>query len=84
MAMKWSIGMMVVAMVLLGVTAAADAQRDPADRSLRLDEDAIRTDIRRDRLEKTETPPLAPQPSQVVPKAKGQTKPKRTGSGTQP
>ncbi len=82
--MKWSIGVLVVTTTLLGAVGPANAQRDPADRSLRLDEDAIRTDIRRDRLEKTETPPLVPQPSQVAPKAKGQTKPKRTGSGNQP
>jgi hemolysin activation/secretion protein len=84
MAMKWLIAVMVVPTILLGTAPAANAQRDPADRSLRLDEDAIRTDIRRDRLEQTQTPPLAPQPSQVAPKAKVQTKPKRTGSGNQP
>lgn len=82
--MKRSIGVIVVATALLGAASAADAQRDPADRSLRLDEDAIRTDIRRDRLEKVEPLPLTPQPSQVAPKAKGHTKPKRTGSANEP
>jgi hypothetical protein len=81
--MKWSIRVTIAAAVLLGA-AAASAQRDPADRSLRLDEDAIRTDVRRDRLEQADTPPLGPRPSQVVPKPKAHGKPKRTGSANQP
>jgi hypothetical protein len=84
MAMKWLIAAMIVPMVLLGAAPPANAQRDPADRSLRLDEDAIRTDVRRDRLEKTEQPALAPHPSQVIPKSKSQAKTRRTVSGHEP
>jgi hypothetical protein len=84
MVMKWLIAVMVVPAIFLGAARTANAQRDPADRSLRLDEGAIRTDIRRDRLETPETPPPAPQPSPVPPKAKVQTKPKRTGNSNQP
>ena len=68
--------------VFLCAASAATAQRDSVERGTRMDTDALRDDVRTNRLQIPTHPLVVEQPPQPVPKSKAKTKRKKSaGSG---
>jgi hypothetical protein len=67
------------AMVFLCTASAATAQRDAVERGTRMDTDAIRDDVRTNRLQVPEHPLFPGQQPQVAPNSKSKAKSKRSG-----
>jgi hypothetical protein len=80
MVMKRLIAVTGAAMTFLCVASAATADpRDSVDRGDRLDREAIRDDVRINRLKVPTHPLSAEQPLQPAPSSKGKAKSKRSG-----
>jgi hypothetical protein len=67
------------AIVLLCTMSAASAQRDSVERGTRMDTDALRDDVRTNRLEIPRHPLAAEQPPPPSPRSKGKAKSKKSG-----
>jgi len=66
--------------VLLCTLSAASAQRDSVERGTRMDTDALRDDVRTNRLQIPQHPIAAEQPPQPAPDSGAKTKPKKARS----
>jgi hypothetical protein len=71
------------AIVFLCAASAASAQRDSVERGTRMDTDALRDDVRTNRLQVPSHPLAAEQPAQPTPRSKGKAKLKKSGSSSQ-
>lgn len=78
--MKHFIALAGAAIVLSCTAPAALAQRDSVERGTRMDTDALRDDVRTNRLEVPKHPLGAEQPPQPAPSSKGKAKSKQTKS----
>jgi hypothetical protein len=84
MQMKRFIAAAGAATVLLCAASAVTAEpRDSVERSQRMDTDAIRDDVRINRLRIPEHPIAAEQPGQPAPSSKGKTKSRKSGGSSQ-
>ncbi len=70
------------AIMLLCTVSAASAQRDSVERGTRMDTDALRDDVRTNRLEIPRHPLAAEQPAQPSPGSKGKAKSKKSGGSS--
>ncbi len=80
--MNWFIAVASAAIVFLCASSAALAQRDSVERGTRMDTNALRDDVRTDRLQ-VPSHPLAEQPAQPAPGSKGKAKLKKSGERNQ-
>ena len=71
------------AIMFLCAASAASAQRDSVERSTRMDTDALRDDVRTNRLQVPSHPLAAEQPAQPAPRSKGKAKLKKDGASGQ-
>jgi hypothetical protein len=65
--------------MFLCAASAASAQRDSVERGTRMDTDALRDDVRTNRLQVPSHPLAAEQPAQPAPPSKGKAKLKKDG-----
>jgi hypothetical protein len=80
--MKRGIAVAGIAIVFLCAASVVDAEpRDSVERSQRMDTDAIRDDVRTNRLQVPEHPISAMQPPQPALSSKGKAKSKKGGGG---
>ena len=70
------------AIVFSCTVSAASAQRDSVERGTRMDTDALRDDVRTNRLEIPRHPLAAEQPPQPAPRSKGKAKSKKSGESS--
>jgi hypothetical protein len=82
MVMKRFFALAGAAIVFLCTVSAASAQRDSVERSTRMDTDALRDDVRTNRLEIPRHPLAAEQPAQPAPGSKGKAKSKKSGGSS--
>lgn len=72
------------AIMFLFMACAASAQgRDSVERGTRMDTDALRDDVRTNRLQIPKHPLAAEQPPQPSPNSKGKAKSKKSGGSSQ-
>jgi hypothetical protein len=71
------------AIVFLCAASAASAQRDSVERGTRMDTDALRDDVRTNRLQVPSHPLGAEQPAQPAPSSKGKARLKKSGGSSQ-
>lgn len=71
------------AAVFLCAASAATAQRDSVERGTRMDTDALRDDVRQNRLQIPSHPLNIEPPPQPAPKSKGKAKYKKSGGSSQ-
>ncbi len=71
------------AIVFLCAASAASAQRDSVERGTRMDTNALRDDVRTNRLQVPSHPLGAEQPAQPAPSSKGKAKLKKSGGSSQ-
>ena len=69
------------AIVFLCAASAASAQRNSVERGTRMDTDALRDDVRTNRLQVPSHPLAAEQPAQPAPSSKGKAKLKKSRGG---
>jgi hypothetical protein len=82
MIMKRLVVLVIAAIGLCTASAAIAEPRDSVDRGTRMDTDAIRDDVRTNRLQIPEHPVTINQPPQPAPGSKGKAKSKKSaGSG---
>jgi hypothetical protein len=70
------------AIVFSCTVSAASAQRESVERGTRMDTDALRDDVRTNRLEIPRHPLAAEQPPQPSPRSKGKAKSKKSGGSS--
>lgn len=84
MLMKRFIAVAGAATLLLCAASAVTAEpRDSVERGQRLDSDAIRDDVRINRLQIPEHPIAVEQPAQPAPRSKGKAKSRKSGASNQ-
>jgi hypothetical protein len=83
MVMKRFIAVAGAAIVFSCMASAASAQRDSVERGTRMDTDALRDDVRTNRLQIPTHPLAAEQPAQPAPSSKGKAKSKKGGGSSQ-
>ena len=71
------------AIVFLCAASAASAQRNSVERGTRMDTDALRDDVRTNRLQIPQHPIAAEQPPQPSPSPKGKAKSRKGGGSSQ-
>jgi hypothetical protein len=71
------------AIVFTCAASAASAQRDSVERGTRMDTNALRDDVRTNRLQVPSHPLGAEQPAQPAPSSKGKAKLKKSGGSSQ-
>jgi hypothetical protein len=81
--MKRFIAVAGAAIVFSCMASAASAQRDSVERGTRMDTDALRDDVRTNRLQIPTHPLAAEQPAQPAPSSKGKAKSKKGGGSSQ-
>ena len=70
------------AIVFACTVSAASAQRDSVERGTRMDTDALRDDVRTNRLQIPTHPLAAEQPPQPSPRSKAKAKSKKSGGSS--
>jgi hypothetical protein len=80
MVMKRFFALAGATIVLLCTLSAASAQRDSVERGTRMDTDALRDDVRTNRLQIPQHPIAAEQPPQPAPDSGAKAKPKKAKS----
>jgi hypothetical protein len=83
MVMKRFFALAGAAIVVLCTVSAASAQRDSVERGTRMDTDALRDDVRTNRLQVPSHPLAAEQPAQPAPSSKGKAKLKQSRGSSQ-
>jgi len=81
--MNWFIAVASSAIVFLCTASTASAQRDSVERGTRMDTNALRDDVRTNRLQVPSHPLGAEQPAQPAPSSKGKAKLKKSGASSQ-
>jgi hypothetical protein len=71
------------AIVFTCAASTASAQRDSVERGTRMDTNALRDDVRTNRLQVPSHPLGAEQPAQPAPSSKGKAKLKKSGGSSQ-